>query len=156
MVDKTPSLPAGTGHRRTVRMAVRLDAPPERVSRAWADPEELARWFPDRVEGGLAVGARTALVWQDHRTWWEVLEARAGERFAFRWPWDPDERLVTTVTVRFQPAGYGTQLELEDGVFPLDEPGAIDTWAEAIEIWSGALAMLRAYLDFSVDLRERP
>ncbi len=60
-------LPAGTELQRTVRMNRRLNAPPERVSRAWSDPEELARWFPERVEGALAVGARTMLVWEDNR-----------------------------------------------------------------------------------------
>lgn len=50
-------------------------------------------------------------------------------------------------------ARYGSRLELEGGPFPLDQPGAIEAWAEAIEGWSEALAMLRAHLDFSVDLR---
>ena len=63
MSDDAARLPAGTVLLRTIRMTLRLNAPPERVSRAWTDPEELARWFPDRVEGGLAVGARTVLVW---------------------------------------------------------------------------------------------
>jgi uncharacterized protein YndB with AHSA1/START domain len=155
MSDDAVRLPAGTELLRTVRMTLRLNAPPERVSRAWADPEELARWFPDRVEGGLAVGARTVLVWENHRVWWEVIEARTGEVFAFRWPWLPDEHLVTTVRVTFAPAGYGTLLELEDGPFPLDKPGGLDAWAEAIGGWSEALARLRASVDFSVDLRER-
>jgi uncharacterized protein YndB with AHSA1/START domain len=156
MDDETTQLPAGTSLLRTVRLAVRLNAPPERVSRAWADPQGLARWFPDRVEGGLAVGARTVLVWRNDRRWWDVIEARAGERFSFRWPWDPDERLITTALVTFQPAGYGTMLELEDGPFPLDKPGGIDAWVEATRQWAEALAMLRAQLDFGVDLRERP
>jgi len=155
MSDDITRLPVGTGLQRTVRVVQRLNAPPERVSRAWSDPEELARWFPDRVEGGLAVGARTVLVWDDHRVWWEVIEARAGEAFAFRWPWLPDERLVTTVRVTFQPAGYGTLLALEDGPFRLDRPGGIDAWGEALAGWSEAIAMLRAYLDFSVDIRNR-
>ena len=156
MSDDAARLPAGTVILRTVRMTLRLNAPPERESRAWADPEELARGFPDRVEGGLAVGARTVLVWEDRRVWWDVIEARTGEAFAFRWPWLPDERLVTTVRVTFAPAGYGTLLELEDGPFPLDTPGGLDAWAEAIGRWSEELARLRASIDFSVDLRERP
>ena len=112
MSDDAARLPAGTELLRTVRMTLRLNAPPERVSRAWADPEELARWFPDRVEGGLAVGARTVLVWENQRAWWDVIEARTGEVFSFRWPWLADEHLVTTVRVTFAPAGYGTLLEL--------------------------------------------
>ncbi len=140
---------------RWVRMHRSLNAPPERVFRAWADPEELARWFPERVEGGLAVGSRSTLVWPEQRVWWEVVEARPNRRFVFRWPWPPDERLVTTATIAIEPAGYGSRLELEDGPFPLDRPGAIDAWAQALEGWAEALAMLRAHLDFSVDLRPR-
>ena len=156
MSEETVRLPLGSELPRTVRMVRRLNAPPERVSRAWSDPEELARWFPERVEGGLAVGARTVLVWGDRRVWWEVIEQQAGDTFVFRWPWLPDERLVTTVRVTFEPAGYGTWLRLEDGPFPIDRPGVIDAWAESLEGWGEALAMLRAHLDFSVDLRNRP
>jgi uncharacterized protein YndB with AHSA1/START domain len=155
MGDETLTLPAGTDLRRTIRMVQRLNAPPERVSRAWADPEELARWLPERVEGALAVGARTELVWPDRRVWWEVIEAWPGRTFAFHRPWLPDERLVTTVRVTIDPVGYGTRLALEDGPFPLDQPGVVDAWAEAIREWSEALALLRAHMDFSVDLRTR-
>lgn len=155
MSDETVRVPTGADLTRTIRMSRRLNAPPERVSRAWSEPDELSRWLPDRVEGGLAVGARTVLAWEDHRAWWEVLEERSGELFLFRRAWLQDERLVTTVRVTFQPAGYGTLLELEEGPFPLDRPGVLDAWAEAIGGWSEALAMLRAVIDFSVDIRTR-
>jgi hypothetical protein len=46
-------------------------------------------------------------------------------------------------------------VELTDGPFPLGEPGAIDAWGEALLIWGEALAMLRAQVDFSVDIRPR-
>jgi uncharacterized protein YndB with AHSA1/START domain len=150
-----PQVPAGTELQRSIRMIRRLDAPPDRVYRTWTDPEELARWFSDRVEGGLAVGSRSVLVWSNRRVWWEVIEARPNRVFAVRWPWLPDDRLVTDVQVTIEAAGYGSRLELRDGPFPLDMPGAIDAWAKAIELWSDALAKLRAHLDFSVDLRPR-
>jgi uncharacterized protein YndB with AHSA1/START domain len=154
-MDNDQPLPVETERRRWVRMRRRLDAPPDRVYRTWADPEELARWFPERIEGGLAVGSRSVLVWSDRRVWWEVTEARPNRDFAFRWPWLADDGLVTAVRVAIEPAGYGSVLELEDGPFPLDAPGAIDAWARAIELWSDALANLRAHLDYSVDLRPR-
>jgi uncharacterized protein YndB with AHSA1/START domain len=155
MGDETMPMSAGTELLRVIRMVRRLNAPPERVWRAWAHPEELARWLPERVEGALAVGARTVLVWPDRRVWWDVIEAQAGRSFAFHRPWLPDERLVTTARITIEPAGYGTRLKLEDGPFPLDRPGVVDAWAEALQGWSEALAMLRAHLDFSVDLRTR-
>ncbi len=148
-------LPAGTELTRTVRMVRRINAPPERVSRAWTDPEELARWFTDRVEGALADDARTVLVWRDRRVWWEVVDMETGSMFTFRRPWLPDERVVTTVRVTFSPSGYGTRLTLEDGPFQLDQEGGLDAWAESIRTWSEAFVMLRAYLDFSVDIRPR-
>lgn len=149
------TLPAGTELTRTVRMVRRINAPPERVSRAWTDPEELARWFTDRVEGALADDARTVLVWRDRRVWWEVVDIETGRTFTFRRPWLPDERIVTTVRVTFSPSGYGTRLTLEDGPFQLDQEGGLDAWAESIRTWSEAFVMLRAYLDFSVDIRPR-
>lgn len=148
-------LPAGTELTRWVRMRRRLDAPPDRVFRTWADPEELARWLPVRIEGGMAVGSRSTLVWFDRRVWWEVTAARPDREFAFRWPWLPNDGLITDVRVTIQPAGYGTRLDFEDGPFQLDAPGGLDAWARATELWAEALAQLRAYVDFSVDLRAR-
>ncbi len=150
-----PSTPPGADLQRWVRMRRRLDAPPDRVYRTWADPEELARWFPERIEGGLAVGSRSALVWSDHRVWWDVTLASPNRVFGFRRAWLPDERLVTDTRITIDPVGYGSRIELQDGPFPLDLPGAIDAWAEAVETWSDALAKLRAHIDFSVDLRPR-
>ena len=148
--------PPGNELVRWVRMRRRLEASPERVFRAWSDPVELARWFPQQIEGGLAVGARSTLVWPEQRVWWDVIEVAPSRRFAVRWPWPPDDRLITTLKVDLVPAGYGTTLQLEDGPFPLSEPGAIDAWAEALECWAEALMLLRAHLYFSVDLRQRP
>lgn len=140
---------------RSVRMRRRLGATPRSVYRAWSDPEELARWFPEQVEGSLAVGTRTTLVWPQERVWWQVQEATPDRVFSFRWPWLDDERLVTTVRVTITPIGFGSRIELEDGPFPIDEPEGLGAWAEAIEGWAEALAQLRAHLDFSVDLRPR-
>ena len=81
--------------------------------------------------------------------------SREGRSFVFRWPWLSDERLITTVSVTIKPAGYGSRVELTDGPFPLGEPGAIDAWGEALLLWGEALAMLRAQVDFSVDIRPR-
>jgi len=155
MTDDEPQLPAGIELRRWVRMRRRLDAPPDRVYRVWTDPEELARWLPERVEGGLAVGSRSIVVWSDRRVWWDVIEARPNRTFQFRWPGLAEEELVSDVRVTIDPAGYGSRLELEDGPFAIDAPGALDAWAMAIEVWTDAMAKLRAHLDFSVDLRPR-
>ena len=147
---------AGTGSPtgvRWVRMERRLDASAERVFRAWSDPEELARWLPPRIEGGLAAGARTVLVWPRARVWWDVAEVHPSDTFVFHRPWGPDEDVVTTVRVTVQRVGYGSRVILEDGPFPIDTPHGLDAWAASIATWSEALTLLRAQLDFSVDAR---
>jgi uncharacterized protein YndB with AHSA1/START domain len=153
MKRKDPKSSPGPDGARWVRMRRRFTASPERVFRAWTDPEELARWYPERVEGGLAVGMQSTLVWSHRRVSWDVIEAEPNRMFTFRRSWLSDERLVTTATVRIEPVGYGCRVDLEDGPFPLDQLNGLDAWADALEGWSEALAMLRAHLDFSVDLR---
>jgi uncharacterized protein YndB with AHSA1/START domain len=146
--------PADARSTRSVRVRRALDASPERTFRAWADPDELARWFPQRVEGSLSVGSRTHLVWPSERLWWDVVEADPNRRFRFRWPW-LDGRLVTAVTVQITPRGYGTLVELDDGPFDLRDPDGLDAFAECCEGWGEALTLLRARLDFDVDVRPR-
>ena len=150
------TIPRGTQTLRTVAIQRRLDATPDRVIRCWTDPDELMRWFPVRVDGSLAVGTRTTLVWPREQVWWEVTDLVTPSRFVFRWPWDADDSLVTTVTVALEAEGSGTRLLLTDGPFPIDRPGGLDAWAEALEGWGEALTLLRGYVDFSVDLRDRP
>jgi len=140
---------------RTVRIARRFDAPPARVYRCFTDPEELVRWFPERIEGSLALHTRSVLVFSDSRVWWDVDVLESDRRFEFHWPWLPGEALETRVSVELQPAGYGTLLTLTDGPFDLHVPGALDAYAEAREGWGEALAWLRGWVDFSVELRPR-
>ena len=138
---------------RTVRVQRRLDAPPYRVYRAFSSPEALSEWFPDGVEGSLAPGTRSILVFPDQRTWWDVLETEPTSRFQFRWPWLENDAWTTVVTVTVSPRGYGSLVTLEDGPFDLTKPGVLDAYAECLAGWSEALANLRAIVDYSVDLR---
>jgi uncharacterized protein YndB with AHSA1/START domain len=138
---------------RTVHLERRVDAPPYRVYRAWSSPEALAEWFPDSVEGSLAPGTRSTLVFPDQRVWWDVLEAEPTSRFRFRWPWLADDSWVSEVTVTIAPRGYGSLVTLEDGPFDLAVPGVLEAYAECLEGWGAALSQLRAVIDFSVDLR---
>ena len=129
-----------------------FDAPPARVHRAWTDPDEIAGWFPRYVEGSLAVGARSTFTWHDRRIPIDVLESEPGQLFRFRWPWKA-QGVISEVTVKLWPRGYGTRLTLTDGPFDLTRSGGLEAYAEALEGWGEALSGLRAQVDFSVDLR---
>lgn len=150
--DRTQT--AGGLGQRTIRDERRLDASIERVYRAFGDPEELGRWLAPRLDGGLNPGARTILVWPHVRVWWDVLEAQPSTRFAFRRAWDPDERIITTTVISISRVGYGSLVEIEDGPFDLDQAGGMDVWVGAVAWWTETLVSLRAWLDFSVAVRE--
>ena len=152
--EPTTGTPAARpGRPRWVRIERRLDASPERVYRAWADPAEMTRWFPLRIEGSLAPGTRSELVWSRRRTWIDVLAAEPNQRFVFRWPWLADESYQTKATITILPAGNGSRVVIEDGPFDIDRPGVLEAFEEALAGWGETIAHLRAQLDFSVDLR---
>jgi len=140
---------------RVVRMERRFDAPPARLYRCWTDPEEIVRWFPEQIDGSIALNTRSTLIFPDERTWWDVTALESDRRLEFRWPWLPDESWVTTVSVTLEHAGYGCLMTLTDGPFDLRVPGVLDAYSEAREGWGEALAWLRGWVDFSVDLRDR-
>jgi uncharacterized protein YndB with AHSA1/START domain len=130
-----------------------LDAPPERVHRAWSVPEELASWFPREVEGSLLVGATTTLAWSDRALAVEVLESDPPRLFRWRWARDPSDPTLTEVTVRIDRHGYGSRLSLSEGPFDLRSEAGAQSFAAAATGWGEALANLRARIDFGVDLR---
>jgi uncharacterized protein YndB with AHSA1/START domain len=138
---------------RTARIQRHLDGEPYRVYRAWSSPEALSEWYPDRVEGSLAPGTRSTLVFRDERVWWDVIEASPDHRFQFRRPWLPDDEWTTVVSVTITPRGYGSLVTVEDGPFDLTQPGVLDAYAAALAGWAEWLANLRAVIDYSVDLR---
>ena len=140
---------------RIVRMVRRFGAPPARLYRCWTDPEEIVRWFPEQIDGSLALGTRSILVFPDNRLWWDVTALESDRQFEFRWPWLPGDTWETTVSVTLEPAGYGTLMTLTDGPFDLRVPGVLDAYVEASEGWGEALAWLRGWVDFSVELRPR-
>ena len=46
-------------------------------------------------------------------------------------------------------------MPLRDGPFDVADPRILDAFADACGGWAEALVMLRAHLDFSVDVRDR-
>lgn len=136
-----------------VRSQRLLDAPPDRVHRAWSDPDELSGWLCRSVEGSLMVGARSDLVWSDRRITIEILESDPPNRFGFRWAPVAGTPLTTVVTVVIERVGYGSRVTLQDGPFDLADPVAVAAFGQIAESWGAAMANLRARTDFGVDLR---
>ncbi len=139
---------------RMIQMARIVDAPPERVYRAWSDPETVRQWLASSVEGSLLPGVRSSLVFPRHRIDVDVLEADPNSRFRFRWTHPLEQGHTTEVTVVITPIGYGSTVSLSDGPYDVSDEAVLDEYARAIEIWAAALTQLRASVDYSVDLRK--
>ena len=72
---------------RDIRAEIRTKATPQEAYDAWADPEKIAPWFPDRAEGKAESGRTITWILDkfNYRIPYEVLIARPGEKFAIRW-----------------------------------------------------------------------
>ncbi|MGH8764714.1 MAG: SRPBCC family protein [Burkholderiales bacterium] len=96
---------------------------PEKVWRAWTDPQALAKWWgptaSDLVslaELDVRVGGRLRIVFggaqgREHECAGVYKEVVPNRKLAFTWCWPnstPDR--VSLVTIHFKPAGTGTDL----------------------------------------------
>ena len=139
---------------RMIKMERIVDAPPERVYRAWSDPETVRQWLVSTVEGSLLPGVRSVLVFPRLRVEIDVLQADPDRTFKFRWTHPVEGGITTEVAVSIRPIGYGSVVSLSDGPYDVSVEDVLDEYARAIEIWAGALTQLRASVDYSVDLRK--
>ena len=139
---------------RMIKMERIVDAPPERVYRAWSDPETVRQWLVSTVEGSLLPGVRSVLVFPRLRVEIDVLQADPDRTFKFRWTHPVEGGITTEVMVSIRPIGYGSVVSLSDGPYDVSVEDVLDEYARAIEVWAGALTQLRASVDYSVDLRK--
>ena len=83
----------------TIERTLEFDAPVSRVWKALTDPEELARWFPDRVEQSeLRPGVDGRFFWESHGSYaFRLVEVEPMTRLVWSWARDPDVPLGETV-----------------------------------------------------------
>jgi uncharacterized protein YndB with AHSA1/START domain len=96
---------------------------PEKVWRAWTDPQALSAWFgpgePNSVtqaELDLRPGGRYRIRFhtpdgEQHEVAGEYLEVVAHEKLVFSWAWRSTPERVSRVTVTLRPAAGGTALD---------------------------------------------
>jgi uncharacterized protein YndB with AHSA1/START domain len=107
------------------------------------DGDELAHWFPARVEGAFAPGRALRFVFPEGEmepTTGEVLEADAPRLLVFRWGTD---------VLRFDlsPADGGCRLVFTHTVDADDPTGGPTVAARTAAGWDGCLLRLRCQLD---------
>ena len=132
---------------RTIRVEFRTTATPKQAYKAWADPEKIAHWFPDRAEGKAEVGATIYWIFDkfNYRIPYEVLRAESGKSFAINWE-APAGRDPGILEVTISRQGGETIVSLvnsgfREGADWNDEYKGVDSG------WRMALAMLKLYLE---------
>ena len=125
---------------------MRTQATPEEVYEAWANPEEIARWFVDKARGKAGVGSIFTWIFEKfgYEIPYEVVAAEPGRRFALGGEAPGSGPFLLEV-----------KIEREGGetVVTLVNSGFLDgsQWDEELEGiasgWTNALATLKLYLE---------
>lgn len=144
---------------RAVRLRRVLDAPPERVFRAWTEPAELERWFGPRgfsarvVALEPQVGGRYELAMIPEEGQARTVAGRYREfsppaRLVFTWAWGDgadeahrDRDRESLVTIEFRPLEAGTEVVLTH-----ERLSSAEAREGHRQGWSGSLERLGEHL----------
>ena len=151
---KSGARDAAPVERPSLTLKRRLNASPEKVYAAWADPQKLVQWFgPGQVEEGsvkadidLRVGGRYRISFNAKGIYNEVggvyREVVPNERLVFSWAWHSTPERESLVTVSIKPEGGGALLTF------LHEQFADTTARDNHERgWTELLGKLESYLE---------
>jgi uncharacterized protein YndB with AHSA1/START domain len=141
------------GDKPSLRITRTYPVPPEKVWRAWTDPQALSRWFgpgePDSVtradmdvrEGGQYRIHFTTPDGEDHGVSGVYQEVVENERLVFSWAWQSTPDRVSRVSITLRPVAGGTELDfLHDRFF---DQAARDNHERG---WTGTFTKLEHFL----------
>ena len=134
-----------------------IDAPRERVFRAWTDPEQVARWWGPKgfvtVEynmdirpGGAYWFVMRSPEGTDHRKRGVYREIVPPERIAFSFAWEAADGTLgqaTLITVTFESVGEKTRLTLRQGEFE-----SVPRRDDHITGWTSCLERFGEYMTY--------
>lgn len=140
----------------SLRITRRYPVAPEKVWRAWIDPQALSRWFgpgePDsvtRAELDVRAGGRYRIAFrtqdgEEHEVSGEYQEVQANRRLSFTWAWKSTPERVSLVTLEMRPSGQGCELDFRHE--RLFDQEARDNHERG---WTGTFAKLDDFLTSS-------
>lgn len=142
-------------HGRTIDTAIRINTTPERAWSAWANPEDIAKWFVDRAEGVAAPGE--VMTWFfdtfNYRLPVPIIEAERGRTFVTGSGEHPGphglpylmEITITrdagTTVVRLLNSGFSQDAKFDD------------EFEGVVSGWKMALATMKYWLENHADAR---
>lgn len=140
-----------------LRITRRYPVAPEKVWRAWTEPQALVRWFgpadTDKVssaqldvrEGGAYSIAFSTTDGRSHRVGGIYQEVVPMRKLVFSWAWQSTPERVSLVSVELRPVPEGTELQFVHERF-FDQT-ARDNHARG---WTGTFAKLDALMQSGV------
>lgn len=134
-----------TDSRPRIEKTVAIDASPDRIYEAWADPALIGAWFVERAVGRAERGGRVTWIWERFglAQEQEVLEAEPGRRLVLRSA--PHDGPAQVVEVSLGPERGGTRLRLVHSGFA---SGAGDPTFDGVDSgWTLALRLLRFWAE---------
>jgi uncharacterized protein YndB with AHSA1/START domain len=133
-----------TDERWTDEREIRIDATPEAVWAAWAEPEHVRRWFSDDAEGRLEPGGELVHVFDGHGEHrYRVAEVDAPRRLVLDGEMDG---IAFRQFVEIRREGGSTVLRLVHSGFGSQDPD--DEIVQGIDSgWTMALALLKHYVE---------
>lgn len=130
---------------REVRREIEIDAAPEAVYDAWADPDGFSSWFVDRAEGRAEAGSTVTWVFEafGFRLPVQIFEAEPGRRILMG---GESPRRASLLEIVIEHAGGGSRMTLVDSGF--GEGADWDEEYEGVDSgWAMALATLKHWLE---------
>lgn len=120
---------AATGHKPSISIVRKFKAAPEKVWRAWADPQTLKQWMAPNdafavllAEADVRVGGRYHIVMkspdgEEHDVSGVYREVTLNRKLVYTWAWKSTPERESLVSVELRPAGSGTELTLKHEQF---------------------------------------
>ncbi|SCX44064.1 SRPBCC domain-containing protein [Variovorax sp. EL159] len=148
-----PAHPGTEKERPSLTLRRHYRVSPDKVWRAWTDPQALKRWFgPDEIiavplaEVDLRVGGRFRVTMhaadgETHDVSGTYLELVPHRKLVFSWAWRSTPERQSRVTVRIEPDAEGCELVLMHEQF--FDAAARDAHRHG---WTGALVKLEGWL----------
>jgi uncharacterized protein YndB with AHSA1/START domain len=128
--------------------------PPEKVWRAWTEPQALSRWFGPadteavtRADLDVRVGGRYHIAFstsdgEQHDVSGVYQEVEENRRLSFTWAWKSTPERVSVVTIELEPVDNGCELRFRHDRF--FDQAARDNHQRG---WAGTFAKLDRYLN---------
>ena len=141
-------------HGRKIEQTIRIKSTPERVWKAWADPQDIANWFVDRAEGDGKAGSTMRWFFDTFGYVMDipVVESEPGRLFAVAGDDGPDG-MPYLMEITISKDGGEVVMNLVNSGFS-DDPKKNETFEGTVSGWKNALTTMKVWLE-NYPLRKR-